>query len=161
MDPAQGEWRDLTERVALRGYETSLDRAGLALGAGGLLGGAFAGVLVAVGGSATPFSIAVGFVIGTLITAMAVVAVAGPLWIVAHALGRRGPVAAMLVGAIAGFALFLGGQTYVFGLYTMPATDAQTLLFRWISAVATSLILAGFSALIGLVMWRVAYRRIF
>ena len=151
----------MAERVALRGYETSLDRAGLALGAGGLLGGAFAAVLVAFGGSATPFSVAVGFVIGTVITAMAVVAVAGPLWIVAHALGRRGPVMAMLVGTIAGFALFLGGQTYMFGLYTMPATDTQTLMFRWISAVATSLILAAISALIGLVMWRVAYRRIF
>jgi hypothetical protein len=151
----------LAERVALHGYETSLDRAGLALGAGGLLGGAFSGVLVALGGTPSPFAIAVGFVIGTVITAMVVVAVAGPLWIVAHALGRRGPVMAMLVGAIAGFALFLGGQTYVFGLYTMPATDAQTLMFRWISAVATSLILATFSALVGLVMWRVAYRRSF
>ena len=151
----------MAERVALRGYETSLDRAGLALGAGGLVGGAFAAVLVAVGGSATAFSVAVGFVIGTVITAMAVVAVAGPLWIVAHALGRRGPITAMLVGTIAGFALFLGGQTYMFGLYTMPATDTQTLMFRWISAVATSLILAAVSALIGLVMWRVAYRRTF
>ena len=151
----------MAERVALRGYETSLDRAGLALGAGGLVGGAFAAVLVAFGGSATAFSVAVGFVIGTVITAMAVVAVAGPLWIVAHALGRRGPVMAMLVGTIAGFALFLGGQTYMFGLYTMPATDTQTLMFRWISAVATSLILATISALIGLVMWRVAYRRVF
>ena len=151
----------MAERVALRGYETSLDRAGLALGAGGLLGGAFAAVLVAFGGSPTLFAVAVGFVIGVVITAMTVVAVAGPLWIVAHALGRRGPVTAMLVGTIAGFALFLGGQTYMFGLYTMPATDSQTLMFRWISAVATSLILAALSALIGLVMWRVAYRRIF
>ena len=150
----------MAERVALRGYETSLDRAGLALGAGGLLGGAFASLLVALGGTPTPLTIAVGFVIGAVITAMAVVAVAGPLWIVAHALGRRGPVAAILVGAIAGFALFLGGQTYGFGLYTMPATDTQTLIFRWISAVATSLILSGISALIGFTMWRVAYRRI-
>ncbi len=38
----------------------------------------------------------------------------------------------------------------------MPATDARTLMFRWISAVATSVILAGLSAAIGLVMWRVA-----
>ncbi|GAA0302317.1 hypothetical protein GCM10009087_10110 [Sphingomonas oligophenolica] len=150
----------MAERVALRGYETSLDRAGLALGAGGLLGGAFASLLVALGGTPTPLAIAVGFLIGMVITAMAAVAVAGPLWLVAHALGRRGPGAAMLVGAVAGFALFLGGQTYGFGLYTMPATDTQTLIFRWISAVATSLILSGMSALIGFTMWRVAYRRI-
>ncbi|MES1974126.1 MAG: hypothetical protein V4472_16825 [Pseudomonadota bacterium] len=151
----------MTERVASRGYDTSIDRAGLALAAGGLLGGAFAAVLVVLGGPPSPLGIVIGFIVGTVITAMAAIAVAGPLWLVAHAIGRRGPVTAALIGAIAGFALFLGGQTYGFGLFTMPATDARTLMFRWISAIATSLILAALSAVIGLVMWRVAYRRIY
>lgn len=151
----------MTERVALRGYDTSIDRAGLALGAGGLMGGTIASILVVVGGQSSPLGIAVGFIIGAVITAMTVVAVAGPLWLVAHAIGRRGPSAAGLVGAISGFALFLGGQTYGFGLFAMPPTDARTLMFRWISAVATSVILAGVAAAIGLVMWRVAYRRIY
>ncbi|WCM25222.1 hypothetical protein NDN01_14200 [Sphingomonas sp. QA11] len=151
----------MAERVALRGYDTTLDRAGLALGAGGLVGGIVASILVAIGGAPSLLGIAVGFVVGAVITAMTVVAVAGPLWLVAHALQRRGPGTAALIGAISGFALFLGGQTYGFGLFAMPPTDSRTLMFRWISAVATSVILAGLSALIGLVMWRVAYRRIY
>ena len=39
-------------------------------------------------------------------------------------------------------------------------SDALTLLFRWLSGAATSLVLAFVSALIGLAMWRVAYRRV-
>lgn len=151
----------MTERVALRGYETSLDRAGLALAAGGLLGGVLSSVLVAAGGATSLQGIVVGFLIGAVITAMAAVAVAGPLWLVMHALRKRGPRSAALVGAVAGFALFLGGQTYGFGLFEMPPTDARTLMFRWVSAAATSLILAALAALIGLAMWRVAYRRIY
>lgn len=141
-------------------YEASLDRAGLALGAGGMVGGVFAGVLVSVGSGLAPVAIVAGFVIGMVITAMAAVAVGGPLWLICHATGWRGPGTAVLVGALAGFALFLGGQTYGFGLFAMPVTDARTLTFRWISAVATSGILALVAALIGWTMWRVAYRRI-
>ncbi|MFA6123867.1 MAG: hypothetical protein WCS75_08280 [Sphingomonas sp.] len=142
------------------GYETTLDRAGLALAAGGLVGGVFAAVLVLIGSGAAPLELLVGFVVGAVITAMAAVAIGGPVWLLCHAFGQRGPWMAILVGALAGFALFLGGQTYGFGLFAMPVTDTQTLLFRWISAVATSLILSLVSALIGWTMWRVAYRRV-
>jgi len=151
----------LAERVAYaRRYETSLDRAGLALGAGGLVGGVFAAILVAIGSGPDPLNILVGFVIGMVITAMAAVGIGGPLWVILHAAGRRGPVAATLSGAIAGFALFLGGQTYGFGLFAAPITDERTWLFRWLSAIAVSVVLALVSALIGWTMWRVAYRRI-
>jgi len=156
-----GRNRGLAERVALRGYDTSLDRAGLALAAGGALGGLCASVLVALGGAPSPLGIVVGFAIGMVITAMTAVAIAAPLWLLAHAFGRRGPGTAAAIGALTGFALFLGGQTYGFGLFAMPALDARALMFRWISAIATSLILAALSALIGLAMWRVAYRRIY
>ena len=144
----------------LRAYEASLDRAGLALGAGGLVGGAFAAVLVGIGSGIAVVGLIVGFVIGVLITMMAAIAIGGPVWILCHALALRGPGTAVAVGALAGFALFLGGQTYGFGLFDMPVTDPQTLLFRWMSAVATSLVLALVSALIGWTMWRVAYRRV-
>jgi len=144
----------------VRTYEASLDRAGLALGAGGLVGGVFAAVLVSVGSGLAPLQLLVGFVVGAVITTMAAVAIGGPVWLLCHAFGLRGPVMAVTVGALAGFALFLGGQTYGFGLFDMPVTDTQTLLFRWISAVATSLILAVVAALIGGTMWRVAYRRV-
>lgn len=145
---------------ARRGYEASLDRAGLALGAGGLVGGTFAAILVSIGSGLAPVTLIVGFVIGVLITMMAAVAIGGPVWILCHAMGWRGPGMALGVGAVAGFALFLGGQTYGFGLFDMPATDSQAVLFRWLSAAATSVILALVSALIGWTMWRVAYRRV-
>lgn len=145
---------------ARRGYEASLDRAGFALVAGGLVGGAFAAALVVIGSGPHPLEVAVGFLVGMVITAMAAVAIGGPVWVVCHAFGLRGPGVAASVGAAAGFALFLGGQTYGFGLFTMPPTDSATLLFRWLSALATSLVLALVAALIGVVMWRVAYRRV-
>lgn len=146
--------------AAGRGYAASLDRAGFALAAGGAVGGLFAALLVAIGTGPQPFAMLVGFFVGAVITAMAAVAIGGPVWVVCHATGRRGPGTAVLVGAFAGFALFLGGQTYGFGVFEMPVTDAQTLVFRWISAVATSLVLALVAALIGWTMWRVAYRRV-
>ncbi|WP_010185376.1 hypothetical protein [Sphingomonas sp. PAMC 26605] len=138
----------------------SLDRAGLALGAGGVVGGLFAALLVTVGSGFDPFPMLIGFIVGAVITAMAVVAIGGPVWLLCHALDRRGPWSAVSVGALAGFALFLGGQTYGFGIFAMPPGDAPGLLYRWISAIATSLVLALVSALIGWTMWRVAYRRL-
>lgn len=141
-------------------YEASLDRAGFALAAGRAVGGVFAAGVVALGSGFVPLEIAVGFLIGTVITAVAAVAIGGPVWMMCHALGLRGPGAAAGIGALAGFALLLGGQTYGFGLFAMPVTDPATLLFRWISALATSLVLALVAALTGWTMWRVAYRRV-
>lgn len=150
----------MAAEAARPGYEGSLDRAGLALGAGGVVGGLFAVALVAIGTGPDPLALSVGFAIGAVITAMAAVAIGGPVWLLCHALGRRGPGMATGVGALAGFALFLGGQTYGFGVFAMPVTDAQTLLYRWISAAATSVVLALVAAVVGWTMWRVAYRRV-
>ena len=150
---------DVATSMVPAGYEASLDRAGLALGAGGGVGGLFAAGLVTIGSGFDPFPMLIGFLVGAVITAMAAVAIGGPVWLACHALGRRGPVSAVSVGALAGFALFLGGQTYGFGIFAMPQEDTPTLLYRWMSAIATSLVLALVSALIGLTMWRVAYRR--
>lgn len=146
------------ELRTLRGYRTTLDRSGLALGVGGVLGGMFALVLALGGGARSPIGLATMLVGGTFVSMVLIVAAAGPLWLICHALRRRGPVAASLVGAVTGFALFLAGQTYGFGLYAMPATDPHTLLFRWLSGVATSTLMALVAAGIGLAMWRVAYR---
>jgi hypothetical protein len=55
--------------------------------------------------------------------------------------------------------VFLGGQTWIYGLVEMPALDARTLLFRWASGIATALVMGMMSAGIAVVMWRVAYRR--
>ena len=141
------------------GYQASPDRAGFALAAGAGVGGMFAAVLVVLGSGLAPLEIVVGFLVGTVVTAIAAVALGGPIWLVCHAFGLRGPGVATSVGGLAGFALFLGGQTYGFGLFDMPPTDSATLAFRWLSGVATSVILATVSALIGWTMWRVAYRQ--
>lgn len=151
---------DVAASVVPAGYEASLDRAGLALTAGGAVGGLFAAGLVTVGSGLDPFPMLIGFLVGAVITVMAVVAIGGPVWLLCHALDRRGPWSAVSVGALAGFALFLGGQTYGFGIFGMPPGDPPTVLYRWTSAIATSLVLALLSALIGWTMWRVAYRRI-
>lgn len=142
-----------------RSYETTLDRAGLALATGGLLGGGLVLGLVLMGGQRAPLALAGAFVIGTICVALALTAVVTPIWLVMHAAGWRRPSHAALVGAVTALVLFVGGQTYGFGLFAMPATDSQTLLYRWASAFATAAILAGAAAVIGLVMWRIAYRR--
>lgn len=148
------------ELLTLRGYRTTLDRSGLALGVGGVLGGVFALVLALAGGTRSPLELAMMLIGGSFVTTMLIVAAAGPFWLLCHALRWRGPVAAALVGALVGFVPILSGQTYGFGLYAMPATDPRTLLFRWLSGAATSVPMALVAAGIGLAMWRVAYRRV-
>lgn len=141
-----------------RAYQTSLDRAGWALATGGAFGGIVTTGLVVAGGTGDPVRIGVAFLLGTLMSALAITAVATPLWAVMHAFGWRRAVHAAMTGAACGFVLFLFGQTYGFGVLDAPPSDVGTLLFRWASAAATSAIIALVAALIGLVMWRVAYR---
>ncbi len=139
--------------------ETSLDRAGLALCAGGLLGGAFWLMLAWGSGTATVLAMATAFILGTLFTTLGIAAVGVPLWTVLHFRGWRGMVHAAMAGAAIGFILFLFAQTYGFGLFDAPPSDARSLLYRWGSAAATSLMLAAMCAAVAMVMWAVAYRR--
>ena len=141
-------------------YETSLDRVGLAIGVGGLIGGVIAALLTVAAGGASAVGVVVALFAGTVMTALGITALALAPWAVMHASGRRGPLGAALLGAGIGFVLFLGGLTYGFGLATMPAMDGRTLFFRWASSIATSLVLAAMSAGVALAMWRVAYRRV-
>lgn len=143
-----------------RRYDTSLDRAGYALAAGAVLIGAVACALLAIGGQRAPGTLILGAAIGSVFGGLAITAVAGPLWLVMHVAGLRRARHAAIVGAITAMALFVGAQTYGFGLFDMPPMDARAWLFRWLSALATSLVLAILAALIGLVMWRIAYRRV-
>jgi hypothetical protein len=41
----------------------------------------------------------------------------------------------------------------------MPVMDNRTWIYVWLSALATSAVLAAAAALIGVIMWRIAYRR--
>jgi hypothetical protein len=141
-------------------YETSIERIGLAIGAGGAMGGAIATLMLAFAGGYSIGNLASALVIGTLLTALGVTALAAIPWALLHAAGRRGPGTAAAVGAAIGFVLFLGGQTYGFGLAHPPTMDAGTWLYRWASGILTSVVMAGMAAGVAVVMWRVAYRRI-
>jgi hypothetical protein len=141
-------------------YETSIDRMGLAIGTGGLIGGFIATALMIVAGPASTLALAAALVVGSILTALAITALAVVPWALLHLAGRRGPFSAALLGAVIGFLLFLGGQTYGYGLFTMPVMDAGTLAYRWMSAALTSLVIAAIAAGVAVTMWRVAYRRV-
>jgi hypothetical protein len=148
-------------RAALTAYyETSIDRMGLAIGTGGLMGGAIATALMILAGPASVLALAAALVVGSILTALAITALAVVPWALLHLAGRRGPVSAALLGAAIGFLLFLGGQTYGYGAFTMPIMDAGTLTYRWVSAALTSAVMAAIAAGVGVAMWRVAYRRV-
>jgi hypothetical protein len=144
---------------APRRYDSSIDRAGLALGAGSLLAGTLALGLLLLGGKSDPLLLASGWAIASLFAGLAITAVGGPVWLVMHVAGLRGPHHAALVGAITAMAVFIGAQTYGFGLFEMPPMDNSAWIYRWLSAIATSAVLALLAALIALAMWRIAYRR--
>lgn len=141
-------------------HETTLDRAGLAIAIGGLIGGMISTALTALGAAAGPMALAAAFVLGSIVCALAITAVAAPVWIFMHLSGRRRAGHAALVGATTGFIVFVFGQTYGFGAFESPPSDVQTLLFRWASAAATSVVLAAITAAIGIIMWLIAYRAV-
>jgi hypothetical protein len=144
---------------APRNYEATLDRAGLALGVGSALGGCAAMGLLLLGGQRDPVALSAIWILGSVLVGLGITAVAGPLWLVMHVAGLRRMRHASLVGAVTALAIFVGAQTYGFGLIDVPVIDSRTWLFRWISAIATSAVLALLAAAIGAVMWRIAYRR--
>ena len=140
-------------------YDTTIDRAGLALGTGSALAGIIVLVLVLLGGQREPLSLMAGWLIGSVFSGIAITAVGGPIWLVLHVAGLRRASHAALVGATTAMLIFVGAQTYGFGMFDMPAIDGRTWLFRWLSALATSALLAGIAAAIAALMWRIAYRR--
>jgi hypothetical protein len=142
-----------------RRYDTSIDRAGLALGAGSALAGMVVLILLLLGGQREPLNLLGGWLIGGIFSGLAITAVGGPVWLVMHVAGLRRAWHAALVGAVTAMVIFVGAQTYGFGMLDMPEMDGRTLLFRWLSAAASSLLLAGLAAGIAGIMWRIAYRR--
>lgn len=141
-------------------YATSLDRAGHALGAGGLAAGVLVVVLVANGGQRDPMMLIAALFIGATFAAIAIVTLAGPVWLALHIAGRRGPVSAAVTGFAVALLLFVSSQTYGLGGFSFSASDAATFGLRWISAIATSMLLACVGGAIGWTMWRIAYRRV-
>lgn len=142
-----------------RRYDTTLDRAGLALGTGSALAGVIVLILLLLGGQREPLNLLGGWLLGVIFSGLAITAVGGPVWLVMHVAGWRRAWHAALVGALIAMVIFVGAQTYGFGMFDMPEMDGRTLLFRWLSAAASSVLLAALAAGIAAIMWRIAYRR--
>lgn len=142
-----------------RRYDTTLDRAGLALGTGSALAGVIVLILLLLGGQREPLNLLGGWLLGGIFSGLAITAVGGPVWLVMHVAGWRRAWHAALVGALIAMVIFVGAQTYGFGMFDMPEMDGRTLLFRWLSAAASSVLLATLAAGIAAIMWRIAYRR--
>lgn len=142
-----------------RRYDMTIDRAGLALGAGSALAGAIVLVLVLMGGQHEPLDLLKAWLIGSIFSGIAITAVGGPIWLVLHIAGLRRAWHAAAVGALTAMVIFVGAQTYGFGMFSMPAIDGRTWLYRWLSALASSALLALLAAAIAALMWRIAYRR--
>lgn len=141
-------------------YVTSLDRAGLALGAGGALSGVVALLLVLAGGQRDPLSLGLAWLLGAVFAMFGIVAVAGPVWLALHLAGQRGPGTAAATAALVALAILVASQTFGFGAWT-PAGAAATLPWRFASALASGAVAAILAAAIGWTMQRIAYRRLF
>ncbi|MFX7548825.1 hypothetical protein ABTJ50_21025, partial [Acinetobacter baumannii] len=84
--------------------------------------------LVSAGGLPDPVTIVATLLVGWLLSAMAITAVAAPVWLVLHLAGRRGARHAALTGGVIGFVVFLAAQTHGFDLVDAPVSDAATTL---------------------------------
>ncbi len=140
-------------------HAASLDGVGHALAAGAALSGGLAVVLIALGGQGDPGRLLIGWSIASFFAALAIVAIGGPVWLACHVLGRCGPVAAALAGFGTTLLLALSAQTYGLGIFASADVDTDALAYRWVSAMATSVVLALAGGGIALLMWRIAYRR--
>jgi hypothetical protein len=145
-------------RAPLRRYETTLDRVGFALATGGALGGVLVLLLVLAGGQADATTLLAAWALGALFVSLGIAAVAAPLWLGFHVMGWRKPWHAAALGAVLAMIMFVAAQTHGFGLFDAPPSDGRAALFRWLSATATSALIALAAAGIALAMWRVAYR---
>lgn len=145
-------------RAPLRRYETTLDRVGFALATGGALGGMLVLLLVLAGGQADMTSLLAAWALGALFVTLGIAAVAAPLWLGFHVMGWRKPWHAAALGAALAMVVFVAAQTHGFGLFDAPPGEGRAALFRWLSATATSALIALAAAGIALAMWRVAYR---
>lgn len=136
-------------------YRTTLDRAGLALGAGGGLGGLAAMLLTLAGGARDPVALALVAATGAALTLLLTTVLGTPFWLLLHRAGHCRAWHAALLGAVVAFLICTGALTDGFGL-AMPADGSAPV--RWASALATGALFAFPAAGIAAVMWRVAYR---
>lgn len=139
-----------------RRYQTTLDRAGLALAAGGALYGALSMLLVLRSGGGGIDALLV-LAVASVLAMVAITATFGPLWLVLHASGRRGPAHAAALGAVVALALWAAAAHDVLASYAYAERGSAAV--GWVRAIGVALIFAAIGAAAALVMWRIAYRR--
>lgn len=127
-------------------YRTSIDRVGLALASGAGLSGLVASALVWIGGEGSARAALLALLLGAIFAALAIAAIAGPVWLIIHLSGRRGPAAAAITGAIVGFAMMIAAD--LGGGYD----EAMSRM------IGGGLMAAALAGAIALAMWRIAYR---
>lgn len=142
-----------------RVYRTTIDRAGLSLALGTVMGGLGAAALAGSGIGWTPAATALGMAAGMAVAAAIIVLIAAPAWLWLHRRGWHGAGHAALLGWTIGIVLLLFGQTHGFGLFAAAPSDLRTDQMRWISAAAVAALGALYPAVVALAMWRTAYRR--
>lgn len=142
--------------VTPHSYRTTLDRAGLALAAGGGLGGLVALLLGIASGGRDVVQLLTIALLGSLGT-LAYAGLVTPFWLALHRAGCRRAWHAALLGGTLTLLLAVALQTGWLGLVDLPGGD-RVQLFRWLSALATGTLLALVAAGIALAMWRIAYR---
>lgn len=137
----------------LRAYHvTSPDRLGLALAVGGVASGAIVTLLVANGGERAPLALGLTWLVAALGAMAAIVVALGPVWLLLHTYGRRGPLAAALAGGAVLLMLAMLAQAWV------PVSPG--LGYRWASAALVAVLAGLAGAIVALAMHAVAYRRL-
>ncbi len=85
-----------------------------------------------------------------------------PIWFILHRLRARGPLAATTLGSVLSFLFFFGAMTNWFGL-NAPGSPIGAATLRdldWWRGLEAAGWMTPLGALVGLVVWRVAYKRV-
>jgi hypothetical protein len=85
-----------------------------------------------------------------------------PIWLILHGLQARGPLSAVALGGVLSFLFFFGAMTSWFGLSVpgVPIGVASMLDMDWRRGLEAAGWMTPLGVLVGLVVWRVAYRRV-
>ena len=148
--------------------ETSPLRVALGLLSGAVAGAAvfWAGAMIVDHSAFTQSLHLAGFVSLTAVTGViwlaGLLVLACPIWFILHRLRTRGPLAAATLGAVLSFLFFFGAETNWFGLNAPGvAIGAATLRdLDWARGLEAAGWMTPLGTLVGLVVWRVAYRRV-